>query len=202
LDFRAATPTTFAPPPGFEANQPGVFWTATKWGLVAAAVGYCFYFDRKRRSAPGFKEAHRNKRKAAQQAERKAQEAALAAKKNATIQAQKAAAAMMGGGGGGGGGGGRPQQPKKPPREAILQQAEQYAKQGLQMINEAGDDKMKVNSGLQIILESVNVFNMLEDPQGLVTWCQYQTKVLKENGHHEASQKFESTVRAALQSMP
>ena len=145
-----------------KVNQPGVFWTYGKWGLVAAAIGYCFYFDRKRRSAPSFKEAHRSKRKAEQLAARKAQETELAAKKNAAAIMKKAAATV--------GGGGRPKQPKKAPREAILMQAQQFAKQGLQMINEAGKDTMKINQGLQIILESVNVFNMLEDPQGLVTW--------------------------------
>lgn len=143
-----------------KVNQPGVFWTYGKWGLVAAAIGYCFYFDRKRRSAPSFKETHRSKRKAEQLAARKAQEAALAAKNAAVMK--KAAATV--------GGGGRPKQPKKAPREAIMRQAQQFAKQGLQMINEAGKDTMKINQGLQIILESVNVYNMLEDPQGLVTW--------------------------------
>lgn len=59
-----------------------MFWTFTKWGVVAAAVGYCFYYDKKRRSAPGFKDAHRLKRKAERVAKEKEDKAALAKKES------------------------------------------------------------------------------------------------------------------------
>ena len=106
----------------------GVFWTFTKWGVVAAAVGYCFYYDKKRRSAPGFKDAHRLKRKAERVAKEKEDKAALAKKKAA---AQQMAAAMMGGGQA------PPQQQQKPPKAMIVKQAEQYCTQGVALIDGA-----------------------------------------------------------------
>jgi hypothetical protein len=153
--------------------------------LVAAAVGYCFYFDRKRRSAPGFKEAHREKRKVEQVAAQKAADAALAAKRAAAGggpgRAPAGLAEMLGG-----------QQQKHPQRDEILAEANQLSEAAHKCLDEAPDasDPKVINMFMQLISKSLQTLQLTGEQQMLQSFVTMTMKRMQTSGHAAAIQQF------------
>lgn len=57
----------------------------------------------------------------------------------------------------------------------------------------------KTMSGINIMLESVRVMAMAEDPKMLSEFCKLAVSQLKEKGHHKCAQLFEENIPRALQ---
>jgi len=159
--------------------------------MAAAAVGYCVYFDRKRRSAAGFKEAHREKRKMQEVAAQKAADAAMEAKR---------AAAGAGGPPAGLAEALRGRQPPHPQKDQILAQCQTLSQEAHRKINEAGESNpMEIEAGLQMILQTVQMVSQLGDQNLMGQWISLQIKSLQQNGNQQAAMALQGALKQMFQ---